>query len=77
MPELHPDLYALPPMRALLASESAVLAPETSRQRFDATFLKVNVSVVPETSVTIQAWVLLPLQSWISLTALLPSRKHH
>jgi SAM-dependent methyltransferase len=35
MPQLHPDLYALPPMRALLASESAVLAPELARSTGD------------------------------------------
>ena len=54
IPELHPG--AVRP-----------LTPATSRQRFDASFLKLNVSVVPETSVAVQAWSLPPLQSWISI----------
>jgi len=45
MPQLHPDLYALPPMRALLASESAVLAPELARSTGDHA---LHIAPVPE-----------------------------
>jgi SAM-dependent methyltransferase len=35
MPHLHPDIYASAPMRALLASESALLGPELARSTGD------------------------------------------